>query len=138
MIGFPTLRQTLLLGIAGFQVLEGHPLAQLFSRNDSCFLREAEETGLLSIDDGLGATKIGLKGPHLCRVQGQPQATLVLMQCILRLFQMRDVDDGADGAYWLWAIGSIAIDPPSVHGYPPNSAVATPDTMHAAPFSSVG
>src|SRR5204863_2704876 len=138
MIGSPTLRQTLLLGIAGFQVLEGLPLAQLFGRNDSCFLREAEETGLLSIDDGLGATKIGLKGPHLRRVQGQPQATLVLVQRLLRLLQMRDLDDSADRAYGLAAMWGFAINPPSVHGYPPNSAVATPDTMHAAPFPSVG
>ena len=60
------------------------------------------------------------------------------MQCIFRLFQMSDVDDGADGADRLWAIGGIAIHPPSVNGYPANSAVATHDTMHASPFSPVG
>ena len=138
MVGFIVLLQTLLLGIAGLQVLEGYARAQLVGGNDPCFRRQAEQTGLLRIDDGFAAGNVGLECPHLRCLQGEPQSELALAQRSLRFFQVRDVDDSADRAHGLPPIGRIAIVPPPVDGHPADGSVGPHDPMHAAPFSFIG
>ena len=51
---------------------------------------------------------------------------------------MGDVDHRADRAHGVWAIGGVAIDPPSVDGYPAHRPVGPLHPVHAVPFAAVG
>ena len=100
--------------------------------------RQAKQMGLLGIDDGFASSGIGLERPHLRCLQGEPTSELALMQRGLRLFQVRDVDDGADRAHGLSTFSRVAIVPPPVNGHPPDRPVGPQDLMHPTPFSFVG
>jgi hypothetical protein len=136
-IGFLLLRQPLLLDITRFQVLKRHPLAQFVNGDNPGIFWQAKEASLLGIDQSMGGSDIGLERPHLRGVQGKPESALALAQRTLRLFQLSHIDDGADRAHGLWAIGCIPIEPPTKDRYPPNSPVGAHDPLHATPFSSV-
>ena len=130
--------QALLLGIACLQVLEGYARAQLVGGNDPRIRRQAEQMGLLRVDDGFGAGNVGLECAHLRRLQSEPQSQLALAQRGLRFFQVRDVDDRADRAHGPPAIGRIAVVPPPLNGHPTHGPVGPHNSMQAAPFSFIG
>ena len=138
LVGFTLLLQTPQLCIACLHVLERYARAQLIGGNDPCFLRQAEQTGLLRIDDGLAAGSVSLECPHLRRLQGEPQSQLALAERGLRFLEVGDVDDGADRAHGLPPIGRIAIVPPPLNGHPADRSVGPQDPMNPTPFSFVG
>ena len=138
LIGFVMLFQALLLGIACLQILEGDTRAQLVGGNDPCIRRQAEQTGLLRVDDGFGAGNVGLECAHLRRLQSEPQSQLALAERGLRFFQVRDVDDRADRAHGPPAMGRVAVVSPPLNGHPSHGPVGPHNAMQAAPFSFIG
>ena len=130
--------QALFLGVACLQVFEWYACAQFIGGNDPRIRRQAEQMGLLGVDDGFGAGNVGLECAHLRRLQGEPQSQLALAERGLRFFQVRDVDDRADRAHGPPAIGRIAVESPPLNGHPSHGPVGPHNSMQAAPFSSIG
>ena len=73
-VSFIMLLQALLLGITRLQVLHRNARAQLIDGNDPSIFRQAEQFGLLCIDDGFRAANFDLECPHLRCLQGEPQS----------------------------------------------------------------
>jgi hypothetical protein len=74
MVSFIVALQPLLLCITRLQILHRNALAQLIDGNDACIFRQAEQFGLLRIDDCFRAAYCDLEGPHLRSLQSEPQS----------------------------------------------------------------
>ena len=77
-VRFIILLQTLLLGVTCLQVLQGMCARNSSTGDDPSVLWQAEQSGLLCIDDGFLAANVSLECPHLRCLKGEPQSELAL------------------------------------------------------------